>query len=163
MAATAVNILKSIMDGDADAAEHLYHRYAVGIRSYLRRHTGRTEVEQSVLTILIRVSRHAREGRFNDDASLTRDVLLGARKEAARLQTLSVPSQEPPNATPDHVKLADSVLQERSDAEREVLLRSYLLEQEPDVIARQMNIPLAFVTETRCHGRTTFRRLREGA
>lgn len=154
-------LVHMIRTSDPAAAETLYQLYADGLRLYLRRQTGRADVEDSVFAVLLHATRAARNGAVNSLGTFTHQVHVLARTRAELLKAFG--SESPGEPDRRSVRLSEHVsamMSQLLPTEREVLLRAYLLEQTDVEIAAGARLTEQAVRSIRSRARELFRSIR---
>jgi DNA-directed RNA polymerase specialized sigma24 family protein len=155
-------LLHLIREADPNAAESLYRLYASGLRMILRRQSGTTEVEDSIYIVLLQGARAVRDGKIDTLEALTTHMRDLASVQVSQLR-LQRTSEASPPVPPDRAKRLsetwNTLLTRLSLAERDVLLRAYLLEQSDRQISGETGMPPSVVRRTRSKAKALFRRL----
>lgn len=155
--ATASDCLEFIRRGDPAAAQDLYSRYAAHVRDRLRRRTGVNEVEDLVLSVLIRAARLVRELGAASVEELSQAVDALTERSAFEFHRASS-GQHRDLATADLGREATNTVFTALDiSEREVLLRSVLLSEGDEEISEKLSLPLQSIGRTRDKARLLFR------
>lgn len=139
------------------AARLLYRRYAPGVRFYLRKAQPGAPVDDAVLSVLIQAARQLRTANSVTVSEVTRVVLELARKEADSLKSACwISPAQPAFGMREQDNIMNSLFTRLLPAEREVLLRTYLLDESDREIAAATGLPQASLAQTRAEARERF-------
>ncbi len=157
-ALNATQCLEAIREGEPAAAPALYSMYAEQIRVYLRRHSGATDVESGVLSILFEAARSVRDLKIESVEELTATV-----RELCQQGVFALRRGSPGLSDTSHMtlerrgELVNRLFTVLDAREREILLRSSLLSEGDDEISKQVELPVIQVRRTRAKARVLFR------
>lgn len=152
--------IAAIQAGDADAASWMYRRYASGIRFFLRRGNREAPVDDSVLNVILDACRRIRSYSNVTIDQVTSIVLECTHSERAVISTGQARTTHRADLNlSSRVELMNCLFTALSSFERDLLLRSFLLNQTDSEIAQDLEISENTVVETRRRARDIFRRL----
>ncbi len=139
-------------------AERLYRRYASGIRFYLRRANPERAIEESVLTVLVRVARKLRAMPNIDEERIVPAVLECTREEAdsIRVQPGWRTSIQADYSLQGRAKLVNTLFARLTPQERAILMRAYLLNEPDSRVAKVTGLTADAIAEVRSRARRHF-------
>jgi DNA-directed RNA polymerase sigma subunit (sigma70/sigma32) len=150
--------LDAIRQRDPAAAQVLYTMYAGQIRTYLRRHTGIQDVENTVFSILVEAVRSVRDMEHATMNDLSQTVRELSQQGVFALRRNRASNSSPSARTLDrHRDLINSVFTVLDQREREILLRSFLLSENDTEISNELELPVLQIRQTRAKARVMFR------
>ena len=157
-------MMSAIREGQSEAAEWLYRRYSSGIRFFLRRSNREAPIDDSVLNVILESCRRIRRRGGVSAGELTSIVLECAKAEAAlvRLSTEWSTSVGRDINMRRRGEIASALFTGLSGCEREMVMRSLLLNQQDSEIARDLGLSENDIVEARRRARALFRKLSEG-
>lgn len=150
----ATSCLVGIRQGDPGAAQKLYEVYGASIRRYFRRWPGIRDLEGAVFSTLLQVVRSVRQLEIVEPDELTHTV-----RTLCAQQLFDLSKTDAANAmTLDRRgEVVNRLFTAMDSAEREVMLRSCVLLQREDDIAREASVSLTHVRRTQAKARALFR------
>lgn len=151
-----------LRESDPAAAESLYRLYADGLRMVLRRHSGISDVEDNVYIVLLQAARAVRDDHVSTIDGLTRYIREAAQSQIHQLRNAAQQDRAP--AIPDARlrQLTDNlstVMSRLTAPEREVLLRTYMIEQSDREISEQTGMSEPAIRNARSKAKLMFRQL----
>ncbi len=150
------DLVERIRSGNTDGMQELYQLFSRGIRYYLARQFGFSELDHRVHDTLVAVVQAIRSDQLSDPERLMGFVsVIVQRQVAAHIDHVDH-RRKPPKDTvfndlrrenPEEAvafqrrtELIDQVLESLSQREREILTRFYLQEQSPDLICTELAV-----------------------
>ena len=157
-------MMVAIREGQSEAAEWLYRRYASGIRFFLRRSNREAPIDDSVLNVILESCRRIRRRSSLKAGDLTSIVLECTKAEAAlvRRSTEWRTSVGRDIGMRRRAEIASALFTNLSAWERDMVMRSLLLNQEDSEIARDLGVSESDIVEARRRARALFRKLSRG-
>jgi DNA-directed RNA polymerase specialized sigma24 family protein len=151
------DVLEGIRMADAGAAPDLYRCYADLIRNTLRRYSGCDEIEDSVLLVFINTLRRVRFCDLRTRREFEQALENLAREEALVLRHRDIYNgQIPELALYRKGELVNSVLTRLDGTERDIVLRSYMLQQRGTDIAADLAIAVNEVERAQAKARRLY-------
>jgi RNA polymerase sigma-70 factor, ECF subfamily len=152
-------LVQRIQDGETSAMEELYRVFSKGVRFFLCRQLGPQDLDDKVHDIFMIITESIQNGELREPDRLMGYVRTVVRRQVAAHIEVAVHTRrnqtdlEYGDALSDHnpnpersmidrqnTQLARRILNSLNERDRQILVRFYLEEQEPEQICREMNL-----------------------
>ena len=153
------DLVRRVRAGDSCAMEELYHLFSTGIRFYLCRQLGPQDLDDKVHDIFLIITQSIQRGDLREPERLMGYVRTIVRRQVAAYIEIAVnarrnhsdadfsltlsdqhPNPERRLIAAEATAVALSLLKSLHKRDREVLIRFYLKEQNPEQICHEMKL-----------------------
>jgi hypothetical protein len=155
------DVAAGLANGDPETARRFYQRYAPGVRFFFRRAHPDHQIDEAVFRTLLEATRRLRRAEWITDDSIGETVLACTRREAEllHLHVAAAPLPSMSLTLSRQTELVNQMLTEFTGQEREVLLRSLVLNQSDSAVAQELEINRSAIPRILAIARQRFRAL----